>query len=177
MVERMRLAVAIANLGVFFFFFFSFGKPDSSDHVVTFFLRKRVISITAFVIRGELAVVREERRCARTGLHLSRWPAPSFRLVPGGPTGIEGGWMSMPHRTDATGHRRANPFSTWNRAIYRPPTSQPASQSASQPASQSARQAPRSHSPDPRVENHGYHERESGYSRERGTGGARRRGG
>lgn len=43
-----------------------------------------------------------------TRLHLSRWPAPSFRLVPGSlirqraaggkGEGRGGGWMSMPHR-------------------------------------------------------------------------------
>lgn len=80
-----------------------------------------------------------------TRLHLSRWPAPSFRLVPGSPIRQraggrgEGEVVGCQCRTAAT----AQPF--WyakSRDI----------QAANRPALVS-------HSPDPRVENHGYYER------------------
>lgn len=70
----------------------------------------------------------ERSAAAPARLHLSRWSAPSFRLVPGSP---------IPQRREGTGGRGLdvnaapspsplpNPFSTRNRAIYRPPAGQP----------------------------------------------------
>jgi len=94
-------------------------NPLSSIH----FWRK-CVSMTTFVIRGEPAVKREERRCRRQdyicrgGQHRrSGW----FQAVRSGRGQGESGWMSMPHRH----HRRPTPFGTRNRAIYRPSAGQP----------------------------------------------------
>lgn len=62
-----------------------------------------------------------------TRLHLSRWPAPSFRLVPGSLIRQRQGGK----RRDGLDVNAApsppppNPFGTRNRAIYRPPAGQP----------------------------------------------------
>lgn len=71
-----------------------------------------------------------------TRLHLSRWPAPSFRLVPGSPI-RQGEVVGCQCRT------AAQPFWYAKSCDI---------QAASRPTLVS-------HSPDPRVENHGYHER------------------
>lgn len=59
-----------------------------------------------------------------TRLHLSRWPAPSFRLVPGSliRQGVRGKWLDV---NAAPPLPPPNPFGTRNRAIYRPPAGQP----------------------------------------------------
>lgn len=105
--------------------------------------------MTTFVIRGEPAVKREERRCADeiTFVEVASTvvPAGSRQSDPigrmGGGEREEGkGWMSMPHR-----RRRRHP-TLLVREIARYTSRQAASR-------------PLFHSPDARVENHGYHDR------------------
>jgi len=99
------------------------------------FLRK-CVSMTTFVIRGEPAVKREERRCADEITFVE----VASTAVPAGSRQSDPEGVGCQCR-----YRRHHRPTLLVREIARYTGRQPAS--------------PRSHSLDPRVENHGYHER------------------
>lgn len=95
-----------------------FAKAADAIYLAGSFLRK-CVSMTTFIIRGEPAVRREERRCAD---EITFVEVASTTAVPAGSRQSDpGGWMSMPLPSPPP----PNPFSTRNRAIYRPSAGQP----------------------------------------------------